>query len=77
MPALILVAASIAILFATLVAVAMRYKKCPSDRILVVYGKVGIGKSAHCYHGGAAFIWPIIQDYQFLDPHATAHRHPA
>jgi len=44
-----------------------RYKRCPSDRILVVYGKTGGGKSAKCIHGGAAFIWPIIQDYEFLD----------
>jgi flotillin len=47
-----------------------RYKRCPSDKILVVYGKVSgasEGKTAKCIHGGAAFIWPIIQDYQFLD----------
>lgn len=44
-----------------------RYKRCPSDRILVVYGKVGGGQSAKCIHGGAAFIWPVVQDYQFLD----------
>ncbi len=47
--------------------VAMRYRRCPSDKILVVYGKVGGGKSAHCHHGGAAFVWPIFQDYQYLD----------
>ena len=63
---LILVGAIVAIFFSVIVALATRYKKCPSDRILVVYGKVGAGKSAQCYHGGAAFIWPIIQDYQFL-----------
>lgn len=44
-----------------------RYKRCPSDKILVVYGRTGEGKSSKCYAGGAAFIWPIIQDYQFLD----------
>lgn len=48
-----------------------RYKRCPSDRILVVYGKVGSNAegvlSAKCIHGGAAFIWPIIQDYAFID----------
>jgi flotillin len=44
-----------------------RYKRCPSDRILVVYGKVGTGNSARCIHGGAAFIWPIFQDYAFMD----------
>ena len=64
---LILIGAIVAILFLVLVALATRYKKCPSDRILVVYGKVGTGKSAQCYHGGAAFIWPIIQDFQYLN----------
>ncbi|MDO6812692.1 flotillin family protein [Tenacibaculum soleae] len=52
------------ILFITLI---KRYKRCPSDRILVVYGKVGGGQSAKCIHGGAAFIFPVIQDYEFLD----------
>ncbi len=63
----------IAVIFAVLfifvffVVLIKRYKRCPSDRILVVYGKVGGGQSAKCIHGGAAFIMPIIQDYQFLD----------
>jgi hypothetical protein len=43
-----------------------RYKRCPSNRILVVYGKTGRG-AAKCVHGGAAFIWPLIQSYDFLD----------
>lgn len=46
-----------------------RYKRCPPDRILVVYGKIGKqgGQSANCYHGGGAFVWPVIQDHAFLD----------
>lgn len=43
-----------------------RYKRCPSDKILVIYGKTGQG-SAKCLAGGAAFVWPVIQDYEFLD----------
>jgi flotillin len=43
-----------------------RYKRCPSNRILVVYGKTGQG-AAKCVHGGAAFIWPLIQSYDYLD----------
>ncbi|MCF8238592.1 MAG: flotillin family protein [Saprospiraceae bacterium] len=43
-----------------------RYKRCPSDRILVIYGKTGSG-SAKCLAGGAAFVWPVIQDWQYLD----------
>lgn len=53
--------------FIIIISFIRRYKRCPSDRILVVYGKVGGGNSAKCIHGGAAFIWPVIQDYQFLD----------
>jgi flotillin len=45
---------------------ASRYKRCPSDAILVVYGKVGEGMSARCIHGGGALIWPLIQDFQFM-----------
>ena len=44
-----------------------RYKNCPSDKILVIYGKTGRGRSSNCMHGGAAFIWPVIQAYEFLD----------
>jgi flotillin len=65
---------SIAVLFLFIIIVSMtkRYKRCPSDRILVVYGKVGKGsdsesRSAKCIHGGAAFIWPIIHAFEFLD----------
>lgn len=43
-----------------------RYRRCPSDKILVIYGKTGRG-SAKCLAGGAAFVWPVIQDYQYLD----------
>lgn len=43
-----------------------RYKRCPSDRILVIYGKTGSG-SAKCLAGGAAFVWPVIQDWEYLD----------
>jgi len=54
------------LVFATLAFFASRYKRCPSDRILVVYGKVGGNKSARCVHGGASFVWPVIQDYAYL-----------
>jgi flotillin len=54
-------------IFLFLIVLIRRYKRCPSDRILVVYGKVGGGQSAKCIHGGAAFIIPVLQDYEFLD----------
>jgi len=46
--------------------ISARYKRCPSDKILVVYGKTG-GASAKCIHGGGAFIIPVIQDFAYLD----------
>lgn len=42
------------------------YRKCPSDRIMVIYGRTGGHKSALCLHGGAKFVWPVFQDYGFI-----------
>ncbi|WP_340234421.1 flotillin family protein [Emticicia soli] len=64
-PLIIIVVAAI-VLFVTITALISRYKRCPSDKILVIYGKTG-GSSAKCIHGGGEFIWPVIQDYAFLD----------
>ena len=62
----------VVVVFVSLAAILKRYKRCPSDKILVIYGKTGRNKegsisSARCVHGGAAFIWPVFQDYAFLD----------
>lgn len=54
------------VVFVLLMAYAARYKKCPSDRILVIFGKTAGHQAARCIHGGAAFVWPIIQDYGYL-----------
>jgi len=43
-----------------------RYKRCPSNRVLVIYGRVGGGNTARCVHGGAKFVWPLFQDYSYL-----------
>lgn len=43
-----------------------RYRRCPSNRILVIQGKVGTNRASKCLHGGGAFIWPLIQDYSYL-----------
>src|ERR1700676_2824305 len=59
--AVILVFAPTALLLAT------RYRRCPSNRVLVIYGKAGRGEAARCIHGGAAFIWPLIQDFAYLN----------
>jgi len=63
---IILIAVAAIVLFVTISALISRYKRCPSDKILVIYGRTG-GTSAKCVHGGGAFIWPVIQDYSFLD----------
>ena len=60
------------ILFTMLIVVFTRYKKCPPDKIMVIYGKVGTNKdgtprSAKCIHCAAAFIMPVVQAYEYLD----------
>lgn len=60
------------VVFVTFTAILRRYKRCPSDKILVIYGKTGKSRegtisSARCIHGGASFIWPVFQSYAFLD----------
>lgn len=52
--------------FVTISALVARYKRCPSDKILVIYGRTG-GSSARCIHGGGVFVWPVIQDFAYLD----------
>lgn len=56
----------VVVVILTFIAILSRYRKCKSDEVLVVYGKSGGNKSAKLYHGGAAFVWPIIQGYDFL-----------
>jgi len=72
MEKLYLILILVVVLFVTLAAILKRYRRCPSDKILVIYGKTGKNStgsisSARCIHGGAAFIWPVFQDYAFLD----------
>ena len=70
MVAVIFIVIFVAVVF--LAAILKRYKRCPSDKVLVIYGKTGKNKeggisSARCIHGGASFIWPVFQSYAFLD----------
>lgn len=64
--AAILLVIVLVVAFGLLVFFFSRYRRCPSNRILVVYGKTGRG-AAKCVHGGAAFVWPLIQAYDYLD----------
>ena len=49
-----------------MVAIFNRYRRCPSDKILVIYGTSAAKGSAKCVHGGGTFVWPIIQDYAYM-----------
>jgi len=67
-----LVVAVVLVLVAFFAWVCSRYKKCPSDKIMVVYGSIGKNKdgtnrSAKCIHGGAEFVIPVFQSYAYLD----------
>jgi flotillin len=53
-------------LFSFVLLLVRRYKRCRSDQVLVIFGKVGGGNTSKCIHGGAAFVWPLIQDHAFL-----------
>mgnify|MGYP002530846399 CR=1 FL=1 len=72
METIILIVAIVLIAFSLLIFLLSRYKKCPSDKIMVIYGNVGKNKdgsarSSKCIHGGAAFIKPVLEAYEFLD----------
>ena len=57
---------AVLVLLALFAMMATRYRKCPSDRIMVIYGKTGSKGAARCIHGGAKFIFPVIQDYGYI-----------
>ena len=63
---LIAVAAILFLPLFCLVVVVKQYKRCPSNRILVVFGRIGGQKSSKCVHGGGTFVVPLLQDYAFL-----------
>ena len=63
---LIMIAILVVVVIVSFIGILSRYRKCKSDEVLVVYGKTSGEKSAKLYHGGAAFVWPIIQGYEFL-----------
>ena len=52
--------------FSFVLVLAKQYKRCPSNRILVIFGKVSSGQSSRPLHGGGAFVWPLIQNYSYL-----------
>ena len=64
---LILAVLVVVVILVQLIFFFSRYKKCPSDKILVISGKTGRGQSAKCMHGGAVFVWPVIQAFEYMD----------
>ena len=54
------------VFFGLIVAFSRRYKRCPSNRILVIYGRTSAGRVSRTLHGGGAFVLPLIQDWEFL-----------
>ncbi len=44
-----------------------QYRRCPSNRVLVVYGKVAGARAARCLHGGGTFIVPLLQSFAYLN----------
>ncbi len=56
----------VAVAVVSVIALLNRYRRCPSDKILVIYGKKSDHASAKCVHGGGAFVWPVIEDYAYL-----------
>ncbi|TFG47804.1 MAG: flotillin family protein, partial [Anaerolineales bacterium] len=63
---MVALAGLVVLIFFSIIFLASRYKRCPSDRILVIYGRVEKGRSSKTLHGGGAFVWPLIQDYSYL-----------
>jgi flotillin len=58
---------SIGLLALLVLAFVKFYRRCPSNKILVVYGKIRGKQAMQCCHGGGAIVWPLIQGSAFLD----------
>jgi uncharacterized membrane protein YqiK len=60
LPYILVMAVLVCIFFFVVVAVFVKqFKTCPSNRVLVIYGRTGKGGAAKTIHGGAAFVWPL------------------
>jgi flotillin len=54
------------VFFSTIILLKANYKRCSSNQVLVIFGKTTKGQAAKTVHGGAAFVWPLFQDYRYL-----------
>ena len=57
---------AVLMVFTFVVLLTKQYKRCPSNRVLVIYGRTKRGQAARTVHGGAAFVIPLLQDYAYL-----------
>ena len=64
---LIGIALFVAVVLGTVYVATSRYKLAPANKILVVYGNTKGAGAAKCYHGGGKIVWPLVQNYAFLD----------
>ena len=65
-PMVLMMAASAAVMFVVLALFLKQYRRCPPNRIMVIYGKTEQGDAATCIHGGARLVVPLFQDYGWL-----------
>ena len=64
---LIVIVIMVAVLFfSVFVLVIKRFKRCPSNEVLVIFGRSGGHQAAQCIHGGMRFVLPLLQDYDWL-----------
>ena len=67
LPAAVILGAAVVVLLAGLALLFVnRYVRCPANKILVISGRVGGEGAARCISGGGAFVWPVIQEYEYL-----------
>lgn len=65
--AVIAIFAFILMIVAMVIFFAQRYRRCPPDKVIVIYGRSGGQSAAKTVHGGGILVWPLIQDYAYLD----------
>ncbi len=57
---------ALVIVFSVLLLIKSQYKRCPSNQVLVIYGKGTSGQAATTIHGGAQLVIPLLQNYAYL-----------
>src|SRR5262245_55266639 len=64
---IVMIVLGVLVVFSMVMLLITRYKRCPSNRVLVIYGKwTGSSTGTRCIHGGARLVLPLVQDYAYL-----------